>query len=68
MRPQGNIVVSLPWVYVDGRLAGPIAVLRDIASELIEEIRFVSSEQATTRYGRDHVAGVIEIKTVARKT
>ena len=65
-RLQG--VVTLPWVYVNGRLSGSIAVLHDIDSDMVEEIRFVSGNQATMRYGGDHSAGAIEIRTVIKKS
>ena len=66
-RTQGNIVVVYAWVYVDGRLAGNVNMLHDMPAELVAEIRFVNGDQATMRYGGDHVAGAIEIKTVSKK-
>jgi hypothetical protein len=62
-----NDVVTFPWVYVDGRLAGSVDTLHDMAPEIVEEIRFIGADQAKMRYGADHMAGVIEIRTSVKR-
>jgi outer membrane cobalamin receptor len=52
-----------PTVYVDQVEFGPINSLRSIPASNIAEIRFVSGWDAMTKYGSDHVAGVIQIYT-----
>jgi hypothetical protein len=52
-----------PTVYVDQVEFGPIASLRSIPASNIAEIRFISGWDAMTKYGSDHVAGVIQIYT-----
>jgi outer membrane cobalamin receptor len=54
---------QLAVVYVDGvRRGGPTA-LRQLRASEVEEIRFVSGTDATTRYGTDHGGGAIEVKS-----
>lgn len=54
---------QLAVVYVDGvRRGGPTA-LRQLRASEVEEIRFISGTDATTRYGTDHGGGAIEVKS-----
>ena len=52
-----------PRVAVDGVSRGEMDQLRTISVHMIEEIRFLSSADATTRYGTGYAGGVIEITT-----
>jgi outer membrane cobalamin receptor len=52
-----------PTVYVDQVEFGSINSLRSIPASTIAEIRFISGWDAMTKYGSDHVAGVIQIYT-----
>jgi outer membrane cobalamin receptor len=64
----GSMTISNPTpllavVYLDGiRMGGPTA-LRNIRAQDIEEVRYLSGPDATTRYGTDHGGGVIELKS-----
>jgi outer membrane cobalamin receptor len=52
-----------PTVYLDQVEFGSISSLRAIPASNIAEIRFFSGWDAMTKYGSDHVAGVIQIYT-----
>jgi hypothetical protein len=52
-----------PTVYLDNVEYGTIGSLKNIPSVQIAEIRFIEGWDAMTRYGSDHVAGVIQIYT-----
>ena len=52
-----------PTVYLDQVEFGTIASLRSIQASNISEIRFIEGWDAMTKYGSDHVAGVIQIYT-----
>ncbi len=52
-----------PTVFLDQVEFGPIASLRSIPASNISEIRFIKGWDAMTKYGSDHVAGVIQIYT-----
>lgn len=52
-----------PTVYLDNVEFGTIASLRSIQASNISEIRFIEGWDAMTKYGSDHVAGVIQIYT-----
>ena len=54
---------SYAVVYVDGVRKTGFDTLRSMRAANIEEIRFVSATDATTRFGTDHGGGAIEIKT-----
>ena len=49
-------------VFVDGTQMGGIDELQQVASNMIEEIRFLSGTDAQTKYGPRFSAGVIEVK------
>ena len=48
-----------PVVYLDGTRWGPVESLREIHSNSVSEIRFISATQATNRFGTGHMAGAI---------
>jgi hypothetical protein len=52
-----------PTVYLDNVEYGTINSLRNIPSIQIAQIRFIEGWDAMTKYGSDHVAGVIQIYT-----
>jgi hypothetical protein len=52
-----------PVVYVDAARRGGIRVLSMISAELIEDMRYLSGPDATTRLGTGHRGGAIMIRT-----
>ena len=50
-------------IYVNGSRFGDVESLRDIPIVEILELRYRNGQEATMRYGTNHAAGVIEIKT-----
>jgi hypothetical protein len=52
-----------PLVYLNSTRYGPLESLRSISVEGVEEIRYLSGSDATTRFGTGHVAGVIQVVT-----
>lgn len=52
-----------PTVYLDQVEYGTINSLRNIPAQNVAEIRFIEGWDAMTKYGSDHVAGVIQIYT-----
>jgi outer membrane cobalamin receptor len=67
LRGRGSTSVRsgpiLAVVYIDGVRRGGPEILRQLRSTEVEEIRFISGNDATTRWGTDHGGGVIDIKT-----
>lgn len=55
--------VGGPAVFVDHTLLGGVEALIDLPLTEVERIRFVSSWDATTRYGSGYAHGVIEVTT-----
>jgi hypothetical protein len=53
-------------VYLDGQRYGDITVLKSMLADAIEEIRYLNPSAATTKYGTNHTAGVIEVATRKR--
>ncbi len=53
----------LPAVYLDNTKYGEIEALRNIPAANIAEMQYLSSNDATTRYGTGHVGGAILVKT-----
>jgi hypothetical protein len=56
--PGGGIIV-----YVDGSRVGGVDELENYGAERIEEMRFLNSSDATTKYGTGHTQGAIEVTT-----
>jgi len=52
-----------PTVYLDNVEYGLVSSLRNIPAIQIAQIRFIEGWDAMTKYGSDHVAGVIQIYT-----
>lgn len=57
---------ELPVVYVDGVRFGDVESLRRFQITDVEELRYRSASEATTRYGTGHTGGVIEVRTRRR--
>ena len=53
-------------VYIDGQLRGELDEMRAMQPHEVEEIRFMSASDATTRFGTNHLAGAIVITTRRR--
>jgi hypothetical protein len=67
LRGRGRISVSspesqYPVIYVNGMRAGPLEALRSISAVDVQEIRYISAADATTRWGTGHSGGVIEVR------
>jgi hypothetical protein len=56
----------LPTLFIDGIRKGSVDLLRSISSNEIAEIRYLSVQDATTRYGLNVPAGVLDVKLVGR--
>lgn len=54
---------NYPAVFVDGRPFGGIESLNQFGTEAIQELRFISASDATTRFGTGYPAGIIEVVT-----
>ena len=54
---------SLPTVYLDDQVFGPILTLRSIPAGQIFAIRLYRSWEATTKYGAGNMGGVIAVET-----
>ena len=56
----------LPVVYVDGMRKGSPDYLYAIPLTEIAEVRYLTVQEATTRYGKDVPAGVLDVKLIGR--
>jgi hypothetical protein len=63
LAPNTSSDDMLPRVYVDDVSYGTIGTLSNITALQIKEIRFVNSQNATTRWGTGHTGGVILVTT-----
>jgi hypothetical protein len=52
---------GLPAVYAQHMWLGRLSALADMRMEAIQEIRYISPIDATTRWGIGHTSGVIEV-------
>ena len=52
-----------PVVYVDGIRLGEVASLRTIPTSAVLEISYLSPLEAAARWGANHPAGVIQVRT-----
>jgi hypothetical protein len=57
---------AYPVVYVDGLRKGGVEYLRVIRAAEVAEIRYLSAIDATTRYGMNVEAGVLDVKLITR--
>jgi hypothetical protein len=51
----------LSYVFLDGRPYGELEVLSQLGTEFVEEIRFITGSDATTRFGTGYPAGIINV-------
>lgn len=58
--PEGHAGIQ---VYVDGIRVGETNELENVLAERVQEMRLVSANDATTKYGTGHTQGVIEVTT-----
>lgn len=58
-----DTTVSMPMVFVDDQLFGPISALAGIPAAEIAEIRFYSAWEAVIKYGTGLPGGAISITT-----
>jgi hypothetical protein len=66
LRGRGGTIQSAtgrvyPKVFVDSRPYGEIDVLYGFGTETIEEIRYISASDATTRFGTGYPGGIINL-------
>ncbi len=54
---------SMPIVFMDDQVYGPISVLRNIPASQVSEIRLYRAWEAVLKYGSGLPAGAISIKT-----
>jgi len=52
-----------PMAHVDGNILGPARGLEAIRAADVQEIRFLNSADATTRFGTNYMNGVILVTT-----
>jgi hypothetical protein len=55
-------------VFVDGQRYGPLDTLHQIGTEVVQEIRFISPSDATTRYGTGYPGGIIMVTLMREVT
>jgi len=59
--------IIAPVVYINGSIAGDVAVLRGISTDMIVEIRYVPPRDAITYHGQSHRGGEIMVYTYAAR-
>jgi hypothetical protein len=69
LRSRGSVSMrnsssSYPIVYLNNVRHGDLTSLRNIQVTDIDEIRFISGADATTRWGTGHGSGVILVSTM----
>lgn len=63
LTPRGSGASMEPVVYVDNIRRGGVSTLNELFVSQVSEIRYLSSSEATTRYGTGHFGGAILVKT-----
>jgi len=53
-------------IYLDGQRYGDVTALKSMLVDAIDQIRYLSAADATSRYGTNHTAGAIEVTTRKR--
>jgi len=61
LRSRGGGTAGLPMLVINNIPSGDLERLRSIAAIDVSEIRFISSQDATTRWGTGFVGGAIEV-------
>ena len=65
-RSTATAATAVPVVFVDGIRRGSIDYLRAINNRQVMEVRYINAIDATTRYGLNVPAGVIDVKLITR--
>lgn len=60
LRPRGNLVAR---AFVDNTRFGDLEQLQSLALEIVQEIRYFSASDATTRFGTGYPGGVVQVIT-----
>lgn len=66
LRPQwlrGRAGSPDPVVFLDGSQMGDLRVLDTVSASGVQEMRFLNSSDATTRYGTGFGGGAIQVRT-----
>ena len=63
MATPSNPTPAYAHVYVDNLPYGPLESLYDISTNMIDQINYLSSLDATTRYGTGFMGGIIHVHT-----
>lgn len=61
LRSRGGGSAGLPMLVINNVPSGDLERLRSIAAADVSEIRFISSQDATTRWGTGFVGGAIQV-------
>jgi len=59
---EGTNTVSKPVVYIDGMKFGDPEILKGIRTTGVEEVRYLSPNQAVMEYGLGHEGGAVLVK------
>ena len=65
-RSTATVSNAFPVVYVNNQRRGSLDYLRGISNREVVQVRYLSAIDATTRYGQNVEAGVLEVTLVAR--
>jgi hypothetical protein len=65
LRVRGRATLGYPRVYVDGlrRSGRPVDVLGAISVRLVQRVQYLSTQEATARFGTGHEHGAILVQT-----
>jgi hypothetical protein len=63
---NGSQAQSYAVVFIDGLRKGGLEYLRAIPTREVAEVRYLNATDATTRYGMNVPAGVIDVKLIGR--
>jgi hypothetical protein len=63
---RANVRGEPPTVFVNGFLAGPVEVLRQLAPDAVKEVRLLRGAEATARYGNVHTGTIIDVTLRSR--
>lgn len=65
LRVRGKATLGYPRVYVDGlrRSGRPVDVLGAISVRLVQRVQYLSTQEASARFGTGHEHGAILVET-----
>ena len=65
LRVRGKATLGYPRVYVDGlrRSGRPVDVLGDISVRLVQRVQYLTTQEATARFGTGHEHGALLVET-----